>query len=81
MIKPSHFLFLIVAGLLAATTVRAQVLTPIEEGSLIATDHSDPNSIMCYQVHGGLTKNGKPIPGGSDIDQLDYEFAASCYPK
>ena len=61
--------------------VRAQVLTPIENGSILGTPRSDTNSIMCYQVHGGLTKNGQPIPGGSDIDQLDYEFAASCYPK
>ena len=61
--------------------VRAQVLTPIEDGSILGTPRSDSNSIMCYQVHGGLTKDGKPIPGGNDIDQLDYEFAASCYPK
>lgn len=61
--------------------VRAQVLTPIEDGSILGTPRADTNSIMCYQVHGGLTKNGKPIPGGTDIDQLDREFAASCYPK
>ncbi len=61
--------------------VRAQVLTPIEESSLLATPHADPRSIMCYQIPGRLTKDGKPILGGKDIDKRDYAFAASIYPK
>lgn len=61
--------------------VIAQVLTPIEEGSLLGTPRADTDSIMCYQVPGSLTKDGQPIRGGTDIDDLDYEFAASCYPK
>ena len=61
--------------------VRAQVLTPIEEKSLRGTAHADPKSIMCYQVPGSVTKNGKPIIGGLDIDQTDYDFAAQIYPK
>jgi hypothetical protein len=60
--------------------VRAQVLTPIEESSLRGTK-PDPKSIMCYQIPGELTKDGKPIIGGLDIDDLDYTFAASIYPK
>jgi len=60
--------------------VRAQVLTPIEESSLRGTK-ADPKSIMCYQIPGELTKNGKPIVGGADIDKTDYEFAANIYPK
>jgi hypothetical protein len=36
---------------------------------------------MCYQLPGSITKNGKPIVGGSDIDPQDYKFAASIYPK
>jgi Astacin (Peptidase family M12A) len=60
--------------------VRAQVLTPLEESSLRGTS-PDPNSIMCYQIPGELTKDGNPIIGGKDIDTSDYGFAAMIYPK
>ncbi len=36
---------------------------------------------MCYQIPGEITKTGKPIVGGLDIDQSDYDFAALIYPK
>ena len=36
---------------------------------------------MCYQIPGTITKNGKPILGGLDIDEFDLEFMASIYPK
>jgi len=61
--------------------VRAQVLTPIEESSLIGTPMADPKSIMCYQLPGEITKDGKPIVGGLDIDASDFAFAASIYAK
>jgi hypothetical protein len=61
--------------------VRQQVLTPIEESSLRGTAHADPNSIMCYQIAGSITKSGKPIVGGLDIDRQDFAFAALIYPK
>jgi len=64
-----------------ALTVQQQVLTPIEESSLLGTTHPDPNSIMCYQIPGEITKDGQPIVGGLDIDELDYAFAAKVYPK
>lgn len=60
--------------------VIAQVLTPIEDGSLLGTPRADSNSIMCYQIPGALTRDHHPIPGGADIDTLDYDFAATCYP-
>jgi hypothetical protein len=60
--------------------VRQQVLTPIEESSLVGTT-PDPNSIMCYQIPGSITKNGKPIVGGLDIDTSDFTFAGKIYPK
>lgn len=59
---------------------KAQVLTPIEESSLLGTV-PDPHSIMCYQIPGSITKSGKPIIGGTDIDELDYAFAGRLYPK
>ena len=61
--------------------VRQQVLTPIEESSLVGTTHPDPQSIMCYQIPGAITRNGMPIVGGLDIDELDFQFAAKVYPK
>jgi hypothetical protein len=60
--------------------VRAQVLTPLEESSLLGTTHADQRSIMCYQIPGDLTRTGEPILGGTDIDPSDYEFAAQVYP-
>jgi hypothetical protein len=61
--------------------VRAQVLTPIEESSLRGTANADPKSIMCYQIPGVITKSGKPIVGGLDIDKSDFDFMATIYPK
>ncbi len=60
--------------------VRAQVLTPIEESSLIGTT-VDARSIMCYQIPGTITKDGKPIVGGTNIDKSDFGFIAKIYPK
>jgi len=62
-------------------TVREQVLTPIEDSQLLATPNADPNSIMCYQIPGVITKDGKPIIGGKDIDASDFSFAGKLYPK
>lgn len=61
--------------------VIAQVLTPIEDGSLFGTPRADSNSIMCYQIPGALTVDHHPIAGGTDIDAIDYAFAATCYPR
>ena len=36
---------------------------------------------MCYQLPGAITTDGQPIRGGTDINQTDYDFAASIYPK
>ena len=36
---------------------------------------------MCYQIPGEVTKDGKPIVGGKDIDASDYAFIAKIYPK
>ncbi|MCP3735164.1 hypothetical protein M9979_09815 [Sphingomonas sp. RP10(2022)] len=60
---------------------RAQVLTPLEAGSLLGTDRPDARSIMCYQIPGTLTKDHQPILGGTDIDVSDYDFIARTYPR
>jgi hypothetical protein len=61
-------------------TVDAQVLTPLDEATLMSTP-ADQTSIMCYQLPGFITKDGKPITGGVDINQTDYAFAGKVYPK
>jgi len=61
--------------------VRQQVLTPLEESSLIGTPASDTMSIMCYFLPGTITKDGEDIEGGSKIDEIDFQFAAKIYPK
>ena len=59
--------------------VMQQVLTPLSEASLMATP-ADQTSIMCYMLPGSITKDGKPIPGGPDINESDLAFAAKIYP-
>jgi len=61
--------------------VDAQVLTPLSERSIMGTVESDPLSIMCYEIPGSITKNGKPIIGGTNINKKDHAFAAAMYPK
>lgn len=58
-----------------------QVLTPLEESSILGTATPDQESIMSYQVPGECTKSGKPILGGNKINAVDYAFAAREYPK
>jgi hypothetical protein len=58
-----------------------QILTPLEESSLLGTPQTDDTSIMCYQIAGNLTLDGKPVPGGTDINASDRAFVAQIYPK
>ncbi len=60
--------------------VRRQVLTPIEEAALMSTP-PDETSIMCYQIPGTLTTDGKPILGGTNINKSDFTFIGKVYPK
>jgi hypothetical protein len=61
-------------------TVDQQVLTPLNEQSLMGTA-ADQTSIMCYQLPGSITRDGQPILGGMDINQTDYAFIGRIYPK
>ncbi len=62
-------------------TVDAQVLTPLEERSIRGTTNADQDSIMCYQLPGEITRDGRPIRGGNDINPLDYAFCGRIYPR
>jgi hypothetical protein len=65
----------------SADEVRQQVLTPLEEALLVATPHADLASIMCYQLSGECTTDGRPVPGGADIDEADFGLAEKVYPR
>lgn len=58
-----------------------QVLTSLEDSSIIGTEHVDDTSIMCYQIPAELTLDGIAIPGGLDINASDRAFAAQVYPR
>jgi hypothetical protein len=57
-----------------------QVLTPLEEASIMGTENTDQTSIMCYQLPGNITTNHQPIIGGIDINPLDAAFMGTMYP-
>ena len=61
------------------TMVDQQVLTPLDERSIFATP-ADQTSIMCYQLPGLITTDGRPILGGTDINATDLAFAQRLYP-
>jgi hypothetical protein len=65
----------------SAAEVEQQVLTPLSESSIRGTPDADDTSIMCYQLPGSITKDGKPIKGGNDINPTDAAFIATIYPK
>jgi hypothetical protein len=58
-----------------------QVLTPLPSSALITTAAPDVMSIMCYQLPASIMADGIAVPGGTDIDALDGQFAARLYPK
>lgn len=65
----------------SATTTTEQVLTPVSETSIKGTPNADQDSCMCYQLPGDCTKSGEPIPGGDHIDETDFAFMATIYPR
>jgi hypothetical protein len=60
--------------------VDAQVLTSLDDRTILGTS-TDQTSIMCYQLPATITRDGRPITGGLDINQTDYDFAGRIYPK
>lgn len=61
-------------------TTRSNVLTALEDRQINATPLADQTSIMAYQLPGEITRDGQPIVGGTDINELDYQFANKIYP-
>src|SRR3954467_15731269 len=62
------------------TMVDQQVLTPLDDSSIFGTP-ADQTSCMCYQLPGEITKDGKPIIGGIDINATDRSFCQLIYPR
>lgn len=62
-------------------TVDAQVLKPLDEASIRGTPGADQDSIMCYRLPGEITRDGRPIRGGADINSVDYHFCGTIYPR
>lgn len=61
-------------------TTRLNVLKPVEEKSILGTPQADETSIMTYQLPGSITKDGRPIQGGDDINATDAAFVGKLYP-
>lgn len=60
--------------------VDSNVLTPLDDRTIMGTP-TDQTSIMCYQLPGRITKDGRPILGGTDINSTDLNFARRIYPN
>lgn len=60
--------------------VDQQVLTSPSESELTSTP-VDRVSIMCYALPAQIMRDGVAVPGGAVINDQDYAFAASQYPK
>jgi hypothetical protein len=61
-------------------TVDQQVLTSLDDRTIMGTS-ADQDSIMCYQLPGSITTDGRPIRGGLDINSNDFAFAGRIYPR
>lgn len=59
---------------------RWNVLTPLEERSIMASEVTDQDSIMAYDLPASITKDGQPIRGGDDFSPVDKAFVATLYP-
>jgi hypothetical protein len=59
---------------------RSNVLTPLEDRSVMGTPAADETSIMAYQLPGEIMRDGRPIAGGGNINASDYAFCGKIYP-
>jgi hypothetical protein len=58
----------------------SNVLTPLEDRSIMGTPQADEDSIMAYMLPGSITTDGRPVAGGGDINALDASFCGKLYP-
>jgi hypothetical protein len=62
-------------------TVDEQVLTPLAESSIAGSREADEKSVMTYPLPSYITRDGRPIEGGTRITEKDYKFASILYPR
>lgn len=60
--------------------VVSQILTPLNEASLMGSPLTDDESIMTYQLPASITTDGRPILGGHDFTATDKQYMGSFYP-
>jgi hypothetical protein len=58
----------------------SNVLTPLSEADIVATALTDETSIMAYQLPASITKDGRAVVGGGDINDTDFSLAAKLWP-
>jgi hypothetical protein len=63
-----------------AQTVREQVLTVTPDAEITALP-ADVRSIMAYGLPAEIMRDRVAVPGGTDIDDEDYQLCAKLYPK
>lgn len=59
---------------------RSNVLTPIDDISIMGSTEADDDSVMCYELPAEITRNGQAIKGGPTINDLDYRTTFELYP-
>ncbi len=62
-------------------TTISNVLTPLQSSQIIGTPEAEEDSIMCYQLPGTITIDGRPIRGGARISEKDAAFVRKTYPS
>lgn len=61
---------------------RNNVLTPLEERSIMGSPDTDETSIMCYALPASITRDNRPVSGGADFSSVDRSFVGTrLYPK
>lgn len=61
-------------------TIDQQVLTPLQTTGMRGTVAAEEDSVMGYPFSAALTRDGRPIRGGSDITPTDAAFMSTVYP-
>jgi hypothetical protein len=61
-------------------TTQSNVLTPLDERSIMGTPTAEEDSAMAYWLPGEIMNDGRPILGGKYLTDGDRAFIAKIYP-
>jgi hypothetical protein len=59
--------------------IRQQVLTPLDDRTFVFSTPADTKSIMAYDIPPQLTRSGRGVIGGLDINDNDYRAVSIIY--